>query len=92
MPLAGGDTAAAPRPTYASATWPRCCAATCPRATRSGSTPTPSTPTPTWPAQPLRGYLTGSIDVVLRLDVDGQERFLTVDYKTNWLGTDRRSR
>ena len=38
-------------------------------------------------AQPLLGYLTGSIDVVLRLDVDGQERFLTVDYKTNWLGT-----
>lgn len=37
-------------------------------------------------AQPLRGYLTGSIDVVLRLDVDGAERFLTVDYKTNWLG------
>ena len=37
-------------------------------------------------AQSLRGYLTGSIDVVLRLDVDGQERFLTVDYKTNWLG------
>jgi exodeoxyribonuclease V beta subunit len=37
-------------------------------------------------AQSLRGYLTGSIDVVLRLDVDGKERFLTVDYKTNWLG------
>ncbi|NYE36159.1 exodeoxyribonuclease V beta subunit [Nocardioides cavernae] len=37
-------------------------------------------------AQSLRGYLTGSIDVVLRLDVDGAERFLTVDYKTNWLG------
>ncbi|MCW0215323.1 MAG: UvrD-helicase domain-containing protein [Pseudonocardia sp.] len=32
--------------------------------------------------QPLRGYLTGSIDAVLR--VDG--RFLVVDYKTNWLG------
>jgi len=36
--------------------------------------------------QPLRGYLTGSIDVVLRVAVDGAERFLTVDYKTNWLG------
>jgi exodeoxyribonuclease V beta subunit len=36
--------------------------------------------------QSLRGYLTGSIDVVLRLDVDGAQRFLTVDYKTNWLG------
>lgn len=33
-------------------------------------------------AQSLRGYLTGSIDVVLR--VDG--RFVVVDYKTNWLG------
>lgn len=37
-------------------------------------------------AQSLRGYLTGSIDVVLRLDVEGAQRFLTVDYKTNWLG------
>jgi exodeoxyribonuclease V beta subunit len=32
--------------------------------------------------QELVGYLTGSVDVVLR--VDG--RFLVVDYKTNWLG------
>ncbi|SFO05036.1 exodeoxyribonuclease V beta subunit [Pseudonocardia ammonioxydans] len=32
--------------------------------------------------QPLRGYLTGSIDSVLRVD----DRFLVVDYKTNWLG------
>ncbi|MFS3127494.1 UvrD-helicase domain-containing protein [Nocardioides sp. Bht2] len=32
--------------------------------------------------QSLKGYLTGSIDVVLR--VDG--RYLVVDYKTNWLG------
>ncbi|WP_068799844.1 UvrD-helicase domain-containing protein [Pseudonocardia sp. HH130630-07] len=32
--------------------------------------------------QPLRGYLTGSIDSVLR--VGG--RYLVVDYKTNWLG------
>ncbi|WP_238694356.1 hypothetical protein [Nocardioides daphniae] len=36
--------------------------------------------------QALRGYLTGSIDVVLRVEVDGQQRFVTVDYKTNWLG------
>ncbi|CAA9379209.1 MAG: Exodeoxyribonuclease V beta chain [uncultured Nocardioides sp.] len=36
--------------------------------------------------QPLLGYLTGSIDVVLRVDVGGSQRFLTVDYKTNWLG------
>jgi exodeoxyribonuclease V beta subunit len=32
--------------------------------------------------QSLRGYLTGSVDAVLR--VDG--RYLVVDYKTNWLG------
>jgi exodeoxyribonuclease V beta subunit len=31
----------------------------------------------------LRGYLTGSIDLVLRL---GGPRFAIVDYKTNWLG------
>ncbi|NUS50376.1 MAG: exodeoxyribonuclease V subunit beta, partial [Nocardioidaceae bacterium] len=33
--------------------------------------------------QPLRGYLTGSVDVVLRLP---GPRYLVVDYKTNWLG------
>ncbi|MTD12659.1 AAA family ATPase [Nakamurella sp. YIM 132087] len=42
--------------------------------------------------RPLRGYLTGSIDAVLR--TPGQ-RYLVADYKTNWLGdgldpTDRR--
>jgi exodeoxyribonuclease V beta subunit len=33
--------------------------------------------------QPLRGYLTGSIDAVLRLPTGS---FVVVDYKTNWLG------
>ncbi|WP_018598668.1 exodeoxyribonuclease V subunit beta [Mycobacterium sp. 155] len=33
--------------------------------------------------QPLRGYLSGSIDAVLRIG----SRFVVVDYKTNWLGT-----
>lgn len=33
--------------------------------------------------QSLRGYLSGSIDVVLRLP---DQRFLVVDYKTNYLG------
>ncbi len=33
--------------------------------------------------QSLRGYLTGSVDVVLRLP---GPRYLIVDYKTNWLG------
>jgi exodeoxyribonuclease V beta subunit len=32
--------------------------------------------------QSLRGYLTGSIDLVVRAD----NRFAVVDYKTNWLG------
>ena len=34
--------------------------------------------------QALRGYLTGSIDAVLRLP---GPRYLVVDYKSNWLGT-----
>lgn len=34
-------------------------------------------------AQPLRGYLSGSIDAVLRIPGD---KYLVVDYKTNWLG------
>jgi exodeoxyribonuclease V beta subunit len=36
--------------------------------------------------QALRGYLTGSIDVVARVEVDGITRYLTIDYKTNRLG------
>jgi len=37
--------------------------------------------------QRLRGYLTGSIDAVLRLrDGDGEPRYLVADYKTNWIG------
>jgi exodeoxyribonuclease V beta subunit len=35
----------------------------------------------------LRGYLTGSIDLVARVrDPAGVARFAVVDYKTNWLG------
>ncbi len=38
--------------------------------------------------QPLRGYLNGSIDAVLRVqDEAGVPRYLVVDYKTNWLGS-----
>jgi exodeoxyribonuclease V beta subunit len=34
----------------------------------------------------IRGYLTGSIDLVLRVHgEDGEPRFAIVDYKTNWL-------
>jgi exodeoxyribonuclease V beta subunit len=37
--------------------------------------------------QRLRGYLTGSLDAVLRVrDAAGEPRYLVVDYKTNWLG------
>lgn len=41
--------------------------------------------------QPLRGYLSGSLDVVLRIpdgaDIPGNgHRYLVADYKTNWLG------
>ncbi|MBI2244926.1 MAG: PD-(D/E)XK nuclease family protein, partial [Nocardioides sp.] len=36
--------------------------------------------------QTLRGYLTGSVDVVLRLRSEAGPRYLVVDYKTNWLG------
>jgi exodeoxyribonuclease V beta subunit len=35
---------------------------------------------------PLRGYLTGSIDVVLRVGAPDARRYVVVDYKTNRLG------
>ena len=33
----------------------------------------------------VRGYMTGSLDLVVRLD-DERPRFAVLDYKTNWLG------
>jgi exodeoxyribonuclease V beta subunit len=40
--------------------------------------------------QPLRGFLSGSLDAILRVrdarDSPGRPRYLVVDYKTNWLG------
>jgi exodeoxyribonuclease V beta subunit len=40
-------------------------------------------------ASHLRGYLTGSLDLVMRVtDETGRARFLVVDYKTNWLATE----
>ena len=36
--------------------------------------------------QLLLGYLTGSVDVVLRVTTGDGERYLICDYKTNWLG------
>lgn len=38
-------------------------------------------------AQELRGYLSGSIDVVLRIPHGPDHRFVVVDYKTNRLGS-----
>jgi exodeoxyribonuclease V beta subunit len=34
----------------------------------------------------VRGYLTGSLDLVVRLGGVARPRFAVVDYKTNWLG------
>ena len=36
--------------------------------------------------QSLRGYLSGSVDAVLRIPDGSGQRYLIVDYKTNWLG------
>jgi exodeoxyribonuclease V beta subunit len=36
--------------------------------------------------QALRGYLSGSLDIVLRVPDDSGHRFVVVDYKTNLLG------
>jgi exodeoxyribonuclease V beta subunit len=36
--------------------------------------------------QSVRGYLTGSLDLVIRLPGLGGSRFAVIDYKTNWLG------
>ncbi len=36
--------------------------------------------------QSLRGYLSGSVDAVLRIPDGSGQRYLVVDYKTNWLG------
>ena len=41
--------------------------------------------------QSLRGYLTGSIDAVLRVPGGSGHRYLVVDYKTNWLGDPERA-
>ncbi|HLR84238.1 MAG TPA: exodeoxyribonuclease V subunit beta, partial [Nocardioidaceae bacterium] len=44
---------------------------------------------PQFVARRMRGFLTGSIDLVLRVrDGDGAPAYLVVDYKTNWLGAD----
>jgi exodeoxyribonuclease V beta subunit len=40
--------------------------------------------------QTLRGYLSGSVDAVLRIPDGAGHRYLVVDYKTNWLGDPER--
>lgn len=40
--------------------------------------------------QSLRGYLTGSVDAVLRIPDGAGHRYVVVDYKTNWLGDPER--
>jgi len=42
------------------------------------------------PGAPLRGYLTGQIDLVFR--VHGQEKWFLADYKSNWLGDPKTGR
>ena len=43
---------------------------------------------PALEGQPLKGFLTGSIDAVFRVGTPGEPRFVVVDYKTNRLGGD----
>lgn len=40
--------------------------------------------------QSLRGYLSGSVDAVLRIPSGAGHRYVVVDYKTNWLGENDR--
>ena len=74
-------------PTWCWPRWRRCCGGTCRPTTRCSATPTGSR-SPELGGQPLRGYLTGSLDVVLRLP---GPRYLVADYKTNWLGRGART-
>ena len=41
--------------------------------------------------QSVHGYLTGSLDLVLRLPHAGAPRFAVIDYKTNWLAGPERA-
>jgi exodeoxyribonuclease V beta subunit len=36
--------------------------------------------------RPVRGFLTGSIDLVLRVPVEGRMRYFVADHKSNWHG------
>ena len=94
LPLAGGDRRRALPPSSGHAgwvIWRRCCVGTSRPATCSADYPD-RLAHPGLAEQSLRGYLTGSIDAVLRVrDAAGAPRYLVVDYKTNWLGELRRA-
>jgi exodeoxyribonuclease V beta subunit len=79
LPLAGGDAPTGHVPVAALAAVLRADPALAGYAERLGD-----------PAlrRSLRGYLSGSIDLVVRAhDAGGAPRFAIVDYKTNWLGS-----
>jgi len=40
---------------------------------------------------PLKGFLTGAIDLLFRCNVKGNQLWFIVDYKSNWLGSGGRS-
>ena len=83
IPLAGGE-----RPTARggrSPRWPTCCGATSPAADPMRAY-ADRLVSPALGGQELRGYLSGSIDVVLRVGEGDDQRFVVVDYKTNRLG------
>ncbi|WP_244930880.1 UvrD-helicase domain-containing protein [Nocardioides sp. W7] len=84
IPLAGGDHATGPRVVLADI------GALLRRHLPAGDPLLPYSDRLTGPGlaeESLRGYLTGSIDVVLRVPGEDGSRYLVVDYKTNRLGT-----
>ena len=82
LPLAGGDECRAAAASSRRRSR-RCCASTCPPATRSpGYAQRLADPAL---RGGVRGYLTGTIDLVVRAQQAGEQRFAIVDYKTNWL-------
>ncbi|WP_308188315.1 3'-5' exonuclease, partial [Nocardioides sp. R-C-SC26] len=89
LPLAGGDEHRADAPPTLADVAPllrRHLPQSDPIRAYAGLLVGPSGPT-TLGEQSLHGYLTGSVDVVLRhRGDDGEARYVIVDYKTNWLG------
>jgi len=88
FPMADGDATAAPGATPPGL--PLAAFATALRRHLPGTDPVRAyadrLESPSLGGQVLRGYLSGSIDVVLRVGDPGRQRFVVVDYKTNSLG------